>query len=58
MSNVLSIDMIEGKREMSTKTLADVIESLIGAAFQDGGFYQGNQVSADFPTTRRVGSGE
>ncbi len=23
---------------MSTKTLADVVESLIGAAFQDGGF--------------------
>ncbi|KAI3317473.1 RNase3 domain-containing protein [Xylariaceae sp. AK1471] len=25
------------KREMSTKTLADVVESLIGAAFEDGG---------------------
>lgn len=28
----------EGKRELSTKTLADVVESLLGAAFLDGGY--------------------
>ncbi|KXT08533.1 hypothetical protein AC579_5406 [Pseudocercospora musae] len=30
-----------GKREISTKTLADVVESLIGAAYLDGGMVKG-----------------
>ena len=37
ISTVLA-EQVEGRREMSTKTLADVVESLIGAAFEDGGF--------------------
>lgn len=30
-------DQLESKREMSSKTLADVVEALIGAAYLDGG---------------------
>ena len=37
VSTIVNENPIQGKREMSTKTLADVVESLIGAAFQDGG---------------------
>ncbi|KAJ2993851.1 hypothetical protein NUW58_g1717 [Xylaria curta] len=37
IKNFLSKEEPLTKREMSTKTLADVIESLIGAAFIDGG---------------------
>ena len=36
ISTVLA-EPIGGSREISTKTLADVVEGLIGAAFQDGG---------------------
>ncbi|EME87995.1 uncharacterized protein MYCFIDRAFT_104430, partial [Pseudocercospora fijiensis CIRAD86] len=32
-----------GKREISTKTLADVVESLVGAAYLDGGLAKGLQ---------------
>ena len=38
VSTVLDEHSDGRRREMSTKTLADVVESLIGAAFQDGGF--------------------
>ena len=38
VSPVLGQSLIQGKRELSTKLLADVVESLIGAAFQDGGY--------------------
>ncbi|KAL2868975.1 putative RNA helicase/RNAse III [Aspergillus lucknowensis] len=31
-------DVTSGKRELSTKVLADVVEALIGAAYIDGGF--------------------
>lgn len=33
----LIVDQIKGARDMSTKTLADVVEALIGAAYIDGG---------------------
>lgn len=36
-TGMLIDDKSEGKREISSKTLADVVEALVGAAFLDGG---------------------